>query len=189
MSAVDTILDLFDRWGGYSYDEALSQRLHAEQTADLAVSAGAPPSLIAAALLHDIGHLVAVETEGSSAPPRDIDLRHEAVGARILAPVFPPSVTGPIALHVVAKRYLVATDADYDRSLSPGSRDSLRRQGGPMDTEECRRFELRPGFEAAVALRRWDDEAKDPARTAGGVSSHRALLETLVTDTGIRLLI
>ena len=89
------------------------------------------------------------------------DLAHEARGARWLAPLLPASVTGPIALHVAAKRYRCAVDAEYHGSLSAGSVRSLVRQGGPMDDDERTRFERNPAHRDAVRLRGWDDAGKD----------------------------
>ena len=90
----------------------------------------------------------------------DIDLGHEGRGARWLASVFPPAVTGPIALHVAAKRYRCAVDPGYHDGLSDGSRRSLVRQGGPMAADEVERFAAHPAHEDAVDLRGWDDGGK-----------------------------
>jgi predicted HD phosphohydrolase len=67
-----------------------------------------------------------------------------------------------ISQHVPAKRYLVAVDEAYFGQLSPASVRSLERQGGPMNTAEVREFRSHPLAEAAAALRRWDEAAKDP---------------------------
>ena len=144
------------------YDEELAQIDHALQTAALAVHEAAPDELVAAALLHDVGHLLAIQAgrvEGESAAPAQ-DLTHEAVGARYLAGLFPPSVTGPIALHVRAKRYLCAMEPGYVAGLSAGSVRSLELQGGPMSATELRVFERNPASTSAVRLRRWDDGGK-----------------------------
>ncbi|GLY75712.1 hypothetical protein [Actinoallomurus iriomotensis] len=61
-----------------------------------------------------------------------------------------------------AKRYLVAVDPDYDAGLSPVSVRSLRAQGGPMTPGEVAEFGVHPWATDAIALRRWDDAAKDP---------------------------
>ena len=59
MSIVDTIFTLFERRGHAAYfGEPVSQLEHALQTAHQADQRGAPDYLIAAALLHDIGHLL-----------------------------------------------------------------------------------------------------------------------------------
>jgi len=77
-----------------------------------------------------------------------------------LAKSFGPRVTAPIALHVEAKRYLCAVEADYFSTLSAGSVRSLEIQGGIMNDDEVKRFESLPGFADAVSLRRWDEGAK-----------------------------
>ena len=57
---VDQIVELYERKGARQYgSEAVSQTQHALQCASLAADGGAPPELVAACLLHDIGHLVA----------------------------------------------------------------------------------------------------------------------------------
>jgi predicted HD phosphohydrolase len=59
MNIVDTFFTLFERRGHAAYfGEPVSQREHALQTAHLADQKGGPDSLIVAALLHDIGHLL-----------------------------------------------------------------------------------------------------------------------------------
>src|SRR5690606_34508759 len=111
------------------------------------------------------------------------DLLHEARGARWLARLFPPAVTGPIALHVDAKRYICAVDPTYHDSLSAGSQASLVRQGGPMGSDEVARFEANPAHVDAVRLRHWDDSGKDVAAVdVAPLSAFRALLERVADD-------
>lgn len=177
-ASVEEVLALYERYGEGVYDEEISQLLHAEQTAALARQEGATDAVVAAALLHDVGHLLEVaERDG----PRDrtVDHRHEAVGSAWLGALFGPEVTAPIALHVRAKRYLCAVDPSYASVLSPGSTASLQRQGGPLDASEVAAFERNPGWEGAVALRTWDDQAKVPDRRVDPVAAYRPLLEAL----------
>ena len=178
---VDEVLALFAGYGEQRYDEELSQTLHAEQTAALAVAAGASDALVAAALLHDVGHLLELARSGADARDRTVDHRHEARGSAWLAGLFDREVTAPIALHVRAKRYLCAVDPGYHGLLSAGSQASLARQGGPLDPAAVEAFEQNAGWAHAVALRRWDDHAKDPALVVEPVSSYRRLLESLAT--------
>lgn len=153
------ILQLFNERGESQYGgEAVTQLEHALQAALLAESEGATAGLIAAALLHDVGHLLHALPE--DAPDEGIDDRHEALAAKWLAERFSPAVSAPVAMHVAAKRYLCAVDAAYMEQLSGPSIQSLKLQGGPMTSEEVARFEARPHFEDAVRLRRWDDAAK-----------------------------
>lgn len=159
MLSISEIANLFTSWGNDAYSESVSQVAHAEQCAALARSAGADDHVVVAALLHDIGHVLVLEKTGGQAQ-LDTDDEHEATGARCVAQLFGPRVAGPIALHVAAKRYLCGVEKGYFDILSPASVASLRMQGGPMSSEEASRFERLPHFAAAVALRRWDDEAK-----------------------------
>jgi [1-hydroxy-2-(trimethylamino)ethyl]phosphonate dioxygenase len=153
------IFHLFRDRGRAAYlGEAVSQTEHALQTAWAAEQAGASPALIAAALLHDIGHLLHDPAEDDAAA--GIDGRHEELGARWLEQFFGPDVTQPIRLHVPAKRYLCAVDPAYLGQLSEASRLSLKAQGGPFTPEEAEAFRANPHAQAALALRRWDEAAK-----------------------------
>ena len=179
---LDDVFALFERYGPQHYDEELSQLAHAEQTAALARAAGASDALVAAALLHDIGHLLELaEPDG----PRDraTDQRHEARGSAWLAALFPPTVTAPIALHVRAKRYRVTVEPAYREVLSAGSIASLERQGGPLSADEVAAFEANPGWEDAVALRAWDDQGKDLTLTVPALDTYRPLLQDLLRPT------
>jgi phosphonate degradation associated HDIG domain protein len=158
---VDDILKLFERAGHSQYGaEAVTQLEHALQSAALARAEGAGPDLVAAALLHDVGHLL--HDLPTDAPEHGIDDHHENSAANGLARLFPPAVTEPIRLHVAAKRYLCAVDAGYLKRLSGPSIVSMQLQGGPMSPAEVAEFERQPSFREAVRLRRWDDAAKAP---------------------------
>lgn len=177
--SVDEVVDLYRRWGADPYDEAITQTEHAEQTAALAVAAGAPDPLVAAALLHDVGHLLDLAA-GAERPSADTpDRGHESTGARYLAGLFPAAVTGPIALHVRAKRYRCAVDDGYLGGLSAGSRRSLVVQGGPLTDDEAASFEANPAFADAVALRGWDDGGKVEGVVVEPFGSYRPLLDRL----------
>ncbi len=150
---------LFEARGSAWYGgEAVSQLEHALQAATFAERESAPPALIVAALLHDVGHLLHDLPE--NAAHNGIDDRHEALATAWLSRRFGPDVAEPAGMHVAAKRYLCAVDADYMARLSPASQQSLRVQGGPMSDDEVSEFENSPFFADAVRLRRWDDAAK-----------------------------
>jgi gamma-butyrobetaine dioxygenase len=91
-------------------------------------------------------------------------------------------VTEPVRLHVEAKRYLCATEAGYFELLSPESVRTLSLQGGPMTPEQAAAFAALPYARDAVAVRRWDDEAKDPAVTPPGFAHFAPLLAALLRD-------
>ena len=100
------------------------------------------------------------------------DLHHEEIGARVLSAWFPPEVTEPIRLHVLAKRYLCTVEPGYRERLSDVSEQSLVLQGGPLTDEECRRFEAGPFARRAVFLRRADDRAKVRGRRTRELSEY-----------------
>lgn len=182
-TSIDEVLDLYARWGPENYDEGLSQLAHALQTAALAERDGAADELVVAALLHDIGHLLDLAAAEGSWVPSEIDLAHESVGARHLSSLFGPEVTAPIALHVRAKRYRAAVDPEYAAQLSDGSTRSLDVQGGPMTDDEVAAFEGNPSFEAAVALRRWDDGGKIDGLPVPDLDHYRPVLERVRVAT------
>jgi [1-hydroxy-2-(trimethylamino)ethyl]phosphonate dioxygenase len=178
VNIVDEIIELFARRGDDAYfGEPVSQLEHALQTAFQAEQEGAPDDLIAAALLHDTGHLIHKLPEDIA--DRGVDGRHEYIGAKWLARYFPPSVTEPIRLHVAAKRYLCAVDAEYKRRLSPASIQSLALQGGPMSADEIREFEASAYAREAAWLRQWDDLAKVVELKTPELSQYQSLLERL----------
>jgi gamma-butyrobetaine dioxygenase len=170
MTAVETIGELFAGPGAQAYlGEPVSIGAHMRQAGALAEGAGADGSLVAAALLHDIGHL-----------RHETDARHGEAGARWLSQWFGEAVTEPVRLHVPAKRYLCAVEPGYFALLSAESVRSLARQGGPMTAEEAAAFEALPHAADAVTVRRWDEAAKDPAVTPPEFAHFAPLLGALV---------
>ena len=151
--------------------EAVTAQQHALQCAQLAEWAGSPPTLVVAALLHDIGHF----TESDD----DIDDAHEQRALGLLSLDFGRAVLEPIRLHVEAKRYLVAVDPDYAGQLSPASQHSLLLQGGPMSLDEQRWFADLPYADEALSLRRWDDAAKTPGQRTPPMAYYLGMLDTL----------
>lgn len=160
------------------YDEDVTELDHALQAAALARADGAPDHLIAAALLHDVGHLVSDDNVGLDEELTE-DFHHERVGARYLTRWFGPEVTAPVALHVAAKRYLCAVDAGYFDALSASSVRSLDLQGGPMSDAAALAFERLPHYREATLVRRWDDRAKVGGLVVAGLDDYRTLLTRL----------
>jgi phosphonate degradation associated HDIG domain protein len=176
MQIVKQILDLFARQGAAAYHgEAVSQEEHALQAAELAERDGAPNSLVVAALLHDIGHLLDGQDEDLA--DRGVDGRHEEAACAWLMRHFGPEVTEPIRLHVAAKRYLCAVEPTYLTGLSPASRMSLQLQGGPMTAAEIAEFEGNEFFSEALRLRYWDDAAKVTGLVLPGPGHYRERIE------------
>jgi len=144
---------LADGAGTFDADEPVDNLDHALQCAALAMADGADDEVVVAALFHDVGYHPRLVERWSGLP-------HEEVGARFAAEVFNERVAWLIAQHVPAKRYLVATDAEYTQTLSPASVRSLEKQGGPMTLAEVEAFEGQPWALDAARLRRCDDRAK-----------------------------
>jgi phosphonate degradation associated HDIG domain protein len=158
---ITEIAGLFQRRGREMYaGEPVTQTEHSLQTALQAEQSAASASLITAALLHDVGHLLHDLDEDCAED--GIDDKHEALGAEWLTQHFGFEVVEPVRLHVAAKRYLCAVDTEYYARLSDASRLSLQLQGGPFTAAQARKFEEHPCFAAAIQLRRWDEEAKIP---------------------------
>jgi phosphonate degradation associated HDIG domain protein len=175
---VAVIAELFASEGAADYlGEAVSQSAHMLQAAALAERAGAPAALIAAALLHDVGHFAGTVTGRDLM--RGTDDRHGEQGAGWLGRWFGAEVTEPVRLHVDAKRYLCAVEPGYLDKLSPASVYTLGIQGGLMDADERAAFESSPYAEDACQVRRWDDQAKDPEVTAPPLEHFAPILRSL----------
>jgi gamma-butyrobetaine dioxygenase len=180
-SPIDVIAELFAGEGAQNYlGEDVSIATHMLQAAQLAQNAGAPNHLVAAALLHDVGHFQAVgrrQTDGQQMEAADY--RHQDTGADWLAQWFPEEVTEPVRLHVMAKRYLCTAEPGYFARLSPASVHTLSLQGGPLTLPEARVFERLPHADAAISVRRWDEAAKDPTLATPPFETFRDLLTHL----------
>jgi phosphonate degradation associated HDIG domain protein len=172
------LADLYTRGGAAQYgDERVSQLEHALQCAQRAEAADSPSALIAAALLHDVGHML------HKLPPapaeHGVDDRHESIGGGILATWFPPEVSEPVRLHVNAKRYLCAVDTAYHDRLSFASQRSLRLQGGTFAANNAATFIAQPHAPEAVLLRQWDEGAKVPELATPDFAHFMPLLRRL----------
>jgi gamma-butyrobetaine dioxygenase len=173
---LEAIMRVYAARGGLTYGEGVTQIEHALQCAALAEADGAAPSLVVAALLHDVGHLF----EEEAAALRSDD-HHERAGAQALAGLFGPAVIQPIALHVAAKRYLCFCEPAYFDALSPASKASLKLQGGPFDAAQAAIFEAQPHWRDALSLRRYDDTGKSD------ISSGRTFADFTPLMTSVRL--
>lgn len=146
--------------------EGLSELDHALQCAEEARRmAPADEELHIAALLHDIGHRY-----GEA---------HDAVGSAAVLPLFGERVAALVGLHVLAKRYLVATRPAYAEALSPVSVHTLSLQGGPISDAEVAAFEQQPHWREAVLLRQADEAAKQIGRAVAGLETWLPVLRRL----------
>jgi len=171
--------DIFERRGAESYlGEEVTMSEHMLQGALLAEESGADDRMIAAALLHDIGHYTGEFPEDALA--EGTNNYHDEAGAAVLAPFFPGLVTDCVRHHVAAKRYLCATDPGYFDRLTPASVHSLKLQGGPMNEAEVAAFRQNPNLEAILQVRFWDEEGKVRGRTTPSFSHYAPLLQRVV---------
>ncbi|MFZ0743317.1 MAG: HD domain-containing protein [Terracidiphilus sp.] len=178
LSSLDELFELLAAGGGTAYfGEPVTVLEHSLQAAWFVRRKGADDALIAAALLHDLGHLL--HGEGEDAATRGLDTRHEELGAECLKGHVPASVLDPIRLHVAAKRYLCFVHPHYLAGLSPASVESLALQGGPMSAPEAEAFLALPHAGQAVTLRHADDAAKVPGLAVPELESYRPLVASL----------
>ncbi|OZI33840.1 hypothetical protein CAL29_09655 [Bordetella genomosp. 10] len=155
---LDQIANLFHLTGDLPYgNTAVTQAEHARQTAALALAENAAPSLVTAALLHDLGHLIiqhpdTVRIEGA-------DYKHQYFVLPFLRDLFGPDVLEPIRLHVEAHRYLCFVEPDYLGPRNSAARRALDLAGGVFDAPQASEFSALPWAPEAIRLRRWDDQA------------------------------
>ena len=172
--------DIFTRRGADSYlGEQVTMSEHMLQGALLAEEAKADDLLIAAALLHDIGHYTNEFPEDALA--RGCNNYHDEAGAAILAPFFPNAITDCVRYHVEAKRFLCATDPGYFGRMSPASIHTLNLQGGPMNDAEVAEFRKRPHLGSIIQVRIWDDEGKVAGKVTPPFSYYAPLLERVIS--------
>ncbi|GAA5082888.1 HD domain-containing protein [Nocardia iowensis] len=126
-----------------------------------------------AGLVHDIGHQLV---------PGD-DAGHGRHGADAIRELLGARVARLVELHVVAKRYLAATDSAHTERLSAASRRTLIAQGGPMTDEESVEFRADPDFDAALALRRADDAGKVVGLAVAPLDSWRPVLRRVAASS------
>ncbi len=181
--SLSDICILFARKGGRLYDgEPVTQLEHALQSADRAQKSGATPAIIAAALLHDLGHLL--NDQGETPTLRGVDDLHQFAALPFLRGLYDDDVLVPIKLHVDAKRYLCATRAEYYDALSVDSKRSLALQGGVFSAEEAAAFIAQPFAADAVNVRLWDDLAKLAGAPTPPLAHFVPFLEAASTSRG-----
>lgn len=173
---INQINQLFIAEGGQTYGEDINQTEHAVQCAELAVLAGESSAMVTAALLHDIGHLMAATDLAFG------NYKHDSIGAEFLSNYFPAEVTEPIRLHAQAKRFLCSTEEGYLADLSAASLDSLHNQGGLMTEQEQQAYLQEPFAQEAIRLRRWDDEGKVLELSSRPFDHYLSHMEAVIFD-------
>jgi predicted HD phosphohydrolase len=165
---------------GLPYDgEPVDQLEHALQCAALAREQHADDAeFVVACLLHDIARAPAV----AGIPYDGTREHHGEAGARWLTPRAGARVAWLAEQHVPAKRFLVATDPAYRDRLSEVSQRTLLAQGGAMSEAEIAEFRGNYDWEQAVALRLFDDLAKEPGLPVPDIDSYRTELTIVVSS-------
>ncbi|MBJ7340041.1 HD family phosphohydrolase [Mycolicibacterium sp.] len=138
-------------------EESVDELDHALQSAARALDDRADDELVLAAALHDLAHSPTFDPAEAR--------RHDETARHWLEPRFGERVGWLAGQHVAAKRYLIATEPGYSSTLTPTSVLSLQAQGGACVDAA---LVAHPWWPDAVALRRYDDAAKDPDARRNG---------------------
>jgi predicted HD phosphohydrolase len=173
-----TIHTLYQQFGSSDYiGEGVTQLEHGLQCAYAATLAGASEDVVLAALLHDVGHLLALRDHLPEMPDGLGCLDHERVGGEYLCSLgFGPVVCELVRRHVEAKRYLTWKSPDYFLQLSEASKGTLTHQGGPMSDWEAQRFEGNCLMGTILQMRQWDEAAKVEDWVGPDWSSYQSLI-------------
>ncbi|EME44302.1 hypothetical protein DOTSEDRAFT_117926, partial [Dothistroma septosporum NZE10] len=170
IEAKKTVSELFasiKQGNGDYLGENVSQLQHSLQAATLAQDAGEDDETVLGALLHDVGRFIPAADKMESIFDDDGTYvgkaSHEVVGEHYLRQLgFSDKICQLVGAHVMAKRYLTAVDQAYYNGLSQSSKTTLKFQGGPFTPEEVLQAQNDPLLKDKLAVRRFDDLAKDP---------------------------
>jgi predicted HD phosphohydrolase len=169
-ASVSELLALLARGSGVRDEPTLDGLAHALQCgAILRVEHPDDRELAVAGLVHDIADV---------AYPDD-HTDHDRRGAELVEPLLGPRVARLVGAHVIAKRYLVATDPNYRRRLSARSAETLAVQGDALPDADLDALAADPDLTAILDLRRADERAKDPDALVAGLESWQDLLAEL----------
>lgn len=133
-ATVKQLFGFIEKQGQGDYlGESVSQIQHSLQAATLAQNAGADEETIIGALLHDVGRFIPAAEKMESMIAADGTYigkaSHEVLGERYLRQLgFSEKICQVVGAHVVAKRYLCATEKGYWESLSRSSKQTLEFQ-------------------------------------------------------------
>ena len=159
---VEEVFELYQKHGSNEYaGEKISQLEHMVQAAQLAKEGGYDDEIVLAAFLHDIGHICAANYITENMNGFGV-MNHEKIGANFLRKRgFGERIARLVENHVSAKRYLTFKYPEYYEGLSDASKKTLEFQGGRMNYDEAMLFEQDELFEEFIAMRRWDELAKE----------------------------
>lgn len=188
----DKILNLYTKYGQTDYiGENITQIDHALQCAECAekdmrlyeYDGYIRNCMIVAALLHDIGHLVGLETDELKMENENKEclgiVGHEGIGSNYLKECgMPFLVYELVKSHVQAKRYLASTNKSYYDKLSNASKQTMTLQGGFMTLDEIKAFNSSILPELKIILREYDDTGKTiPTTITHNINKYKTHLE------------
>jgi predicted HD phosphohydrolase len=145
-TTITTLFGFLHAQGQTDYlGERISQLEHSLQCAHLARQSqeyANDTEVVIAALLHSVGRFIpAAEKMAAMTGPDGTYIgrqSHEVLGERYLREIgFRERVCELVGAQVMAKRYLVATDAGYWERLSESSRKTLECQVRPSSLLQC----------------------------------------------------
>tara|TARA_Y100000389_G_C17363348_1_gene464923 strand:- start:60 stop:641 length:582 start_codon:yes stop_codon:yes gene_type:complete len=182
---IKQILQLYEKYGAKDYiGEELTQTEHMVQASMIAIDniKDIPQEFkndfVLACFLHDIGHLLAFDTDNLEQMGEYGITNHEKLGADFLRSLgirYP--IPELVENHVQAKRYLVGKNPEYLQQLSGASKKTLTFQGGPMTQDEIKIFEKDPLFDMSLKIRDMDDKAKIKDKKILGLEFFEKLLD------------
>jgi len=190
---LDELLEAVASQEAYSYGEGVTMLEHALQVAHEASLAGETQDAVVSALLHDIGNSPQARALWREATGAEAALmqgsdgsigyaNHSAIGGHYATALgLRRDIGTAIALHVPAKRALVAHDPAYFEQLSQASVETLAQQGGPMSDTELSEFMSDPAAKVAMRLRTYDDLGKVVGAAVPPLEAYRsAIVEALL---------
>lgn len=165
--------------------EAITQNSHMIQAAMLAEEIKPHDTeFILAAFLHDIGHLLAFDSDQEMDTMGGYGVKdHENLGAEyLLTHGFSTRIANLVRNHVSAKRYLCSTDPSYYNRLSSASQHTFQQQGSYLSSNEIKNYETDPLHRQYCQLRLIDDQAKLTDVPLKPLSHYQSMIENYLCD-------
>lgn len=183
--AIDEIFSLYERYGDADHiGEPVSLIRHMSQAAQLAIRDGWNDEVILAAFFHDIGHFCVMDRLENDALLDGCGIRYEQIGADYLREKgFPEKIASLVENHAQAKRYLTSKYPQYYLTLSDTGRKPLESQEEHMNEAEAFLFENNPLFEISIAMRQWDELAKEANIPPMDLSIPKRIAEEVLHET------
>ncbi len=163
----------------YMIGEDITQMQHALQAAHIAKICEAPPHIIIAMLLHDIGQLLGQDKQHNLSIDK-LHQSHDDIGAQWMKDNGLPSCVYDIAqYHTLAKVILCDQDSTYLSKLSRASQESY--------TIQKKKYSIRPELdsdkmEVILACRKIDDMAKVSNYSPGSIEMYSDMYKQVISQ-------